>query len=146
MNQRGTFQHMLPILFGLVLVAMLGLLFLSPGNPLAPPLAFDFSRTSADVTRAEEFDLDQVFYADAMRWQAAADHYAQQGQMALSSFEPAEAAENMAFRWNAMGKFYEDESLLTRDNFDYEEAAENMAFRWQAMADAYARMGLLNEQ
>lgn len=142
MNQKVTSRNMIPLLFGLLLLGVIGLLALSFGNSPAIQLSPDLSSNQAIATNAEAFDYEEAADISASRWGAMARFYEEQGLLTRDNFDYEQAAEDMAYRWQAMAEAYGRHGLLNyRDNPD-----DVMAYRWNAMARAYEKAGLLNDQ
>ena len=144
MNLNADLRQMYPLLllFALLLASAIVLLYLTlrelPEVQTAPELASN----QTSVAHAETIDNEKAADISAMRWQAMARFYEEQGLLTRDPFDYEQAAEQTAFRWQAMAEAYQRHGLLNyRSNPD-----DVMAFRWLAMARAYERAGLLNDQ
>jgi hypothetical protein len=141
MNQRVNSQQIVPLLFVVFLVAVLGILVavVSNGTPVSvaplPPAKM------ADQTSAAAFNAAEAADLSAARWQAMAKFYEENGMLTRDPFDYQQAAELSEYRWEAMARFYEENGLLN----DRMDSGDLSAYRWNAMARAYERMGLLNE-
>lgn len=137
MNQKVSFQQMIPLLFVLLIVGTVALLIVNLNSAPAIQVAPVISDNQAEL-----FDYEQAANVSAQRWLAMAKFYEEEGLLTRSTFDYQQAADVKAFRWQAMAKEYERLGLLNFSN----NPDDAMAYRWQAMAEAYERMGLLNEQ
>lgn len=112
MNLRANLRQMTPLLFALFLVSVIALLFLNlrelPEVQMVPELA----RNQVSVANPEAVDNEKAADISAMRWQAMARFYEEQGLLTRDPFDYEQAADQTAFRWLAMARAYERAGLL----------------------------------
>ena len=141
MNQKVSLQQMIPVLFVLLLIGAFGVLFVLNVNPPAFPRFSALADNPAGAVEADVFDYAQAAEVSALRWQAMARFYEQQGRLTRDNFDYEQAADNLAYRWQAMADWYENAGLLNKGM----DPGDVMAYRWLAMARAYEQWGMLND-
>ena len=85
MNQKVTLQQMVPIMFALLLLVVLGFLAIRPNNPLALPELPVIERNWAATVKS--FDYEKAADISAARWQAMGDFYEKQGLLTRDPFD-----------------------------------------------------------